>query len=281
MNNDIILFPEFEQLKLEVEKLRTELSMLVLERDSLLLIECKNIEAAYMLQLGSLEYKVYKAYCLYLRLKRKAVLIQSRVNRQERIDLIAIDCYLDEEFAEYQAHLDEQIRKMNEAIDRNNAKSLSQEDTAEIKKLYRSIVKALHPDLHPDFTEEKKELFHKAVTAYENGDLRTIQIISAMVIEDNISDFHIDAIESLRQERERLISLISSIRNDILVIKAKFPYTMKEILNDPSRVCSHKFLTNRPDCGIMKPWKSRFNNTKGLKNTFLSKEEMSVSPISK
>lgn len=240
MNNDIILFPEFEQLKLEVEKLRTELSMLVLERDSLLLIECKNIEAAYMLQLGSLEYKVYEAYCLYLRLKRKAELIQSRVNRQERIDLSAIDCYLDEEFAEYQAHLDEQIRKMNEAIDRNNAKSLSQEDTAEIKKLYRSIVKALHPDLHPDFTEEKKELFHKAVTAYENGDLRTIQIISAMVIEDNISDFHIDAIESLRQERERLISLLSSIRNDILVIKAKFPYTMKEILNDPSKLTARK-----------------------------------------
>ena len=240
MNSDIILFPEFEQLKLEIEKLRTELSMLVLERDSLLLIECKNIETAYMLQLGSLEYKVYEAYCLYLRLKRKAELIQVRINRQEQIDLNTIDSHLDEEFAEYQASLNEQIKKMNDAIERHNAKPLSQEDTAEIKKLYRSIVKTLHPDLHPDFTDEKKELFHNAVKAYENGDLRTIQIISAMVLENDISDFQSDAIESLRQERERLISLIASIRNDILTIKSKYPYSMKEIIYDPSKLAEKK-----------------------------------------
>lgn len=51
----MILFPDFEVLKKEVEKLRTELSMLFLERDDLLYQECKNIEMAYMLAIVALE----------------------------------------------------------------------------------------------------------------------------------------------------------------------------------------------------------------------------------
>ena len=54
----IIVFPEFTTLQAEVEELRTEISRLLLERDELRLVICKNIETAYMLALGSLEYKV-------------------------------------------------------------------------------------------------------------------------------------------------------------------------------------------------------------------------------
>lgn len=38
---DIILFPELQKLKDEVEKLRTELSMLMLEHDELRFVICK------------------------------------------------------------------------------------------------------------------------------------------------------------------------------------------------------------------------------------------------
>ena len=67
----VILFPEFITLKAEVEKLRTEISMLLLERDELRLVVCKNIETAYMLAVGSIEYKAYELHCKVLRLKRK------------------------------------------------------------------------------------------------------------------------------------------------------------------------------------------------------------------
>ena len=65
----MIVLPEFEELKKEVEKLRTELSMLVLERDELRFVICQNIEMEYMLRLGGLEYKAFEAQCTYLRLK--------------------------------------------------------------------------------------------------------------------------------------------------------------------------------------------------------------------
>ena len=40
---NVILFPDFEKLKNEVEKMRTELSMLLLERDELQFVICRNI----------------------------------------------------------------------------------------------------------------------------------------------------------------------------------------------------------------------------------------------
>ena len=44
VNNGIIVFPDFQKLKDDVERLRTELSMLMLERDELRFVICKNIE---------------------------------------------------------------------------------------------------------------------------------------------------------------------------------------------------------------------------------------------
>ncbi len=149
--SNVIVFPDFEKLKSEVEKMRTELSMLLLERDELQFVICKNIETEYMLKLGSIEYKAYEAQCAALRLKRKIELIQAKKNRQEKVIISAIEETLDNEFAEYQKQLDEQIDKMNDALKRSKADVLSDEDNKELKKLYRKIVKALHPDIRIGF----------------------------------------------------------------------------------------------------------------------------------
>ena len=47
-SDNVIVFPDFEKLKSEVEKMRTELSMLLLERDELQFVICKNIETEYL-----------------------------------------------------------------------------------------------------------------------------------------------------------------------------------------------------------------------------------------
>ena len=71
MADDIIIFPEFDKIKNEIERLRIELSMLLLERDELQFVICRNIEAKYTLEFGSIEYRAYEAQCTALRLKRK------------------------------------------------------------------------------------------------------------------------------------------------------------------------------------------------------------------
>lgn len=156
--NNIIPFPDFKKLKTEIEKMRIELSMLLLERDELQLVVCKNFEMTYLLLFGSLEYQLFETQCAVLRLKRKVELIQIHFNRQESIDLSVIDEQLIREFADYQRRLNEQLGKMNEALRRNQAEILSKEESMELKRLYRLVVKHLHLDLHPENTSEQIQL---------------------------------------------------------------------------------------------------------------------------
>lgn len=232
---NVIVFPDFEKLKNEVEKMRTELSMLLLERDELQFVICKNIETEYMLKLGSIEYKAYEAQCAALRLKRRIELIQAKKNRQEKVIISAIEETLDTEFAEYQKQLDEQINKMNDALKRSKAEVLTDEENKKLKKLYRKIVKALHPDINPDVSQAQVQLFDNAVSAYKNGDLGTLRIIGEMVGNNPLSEQHKDAMTQLVEERERLQGLLKSIRESIDNIKSEYPYTMKDILEDTEK----------------------------------------------
>ena len=236
----IILLPDYEKLKADVEKLRTELSMLVLERDELLLVECRNIEMAYMLAIGGLEYKAYEIECAILRLKRKAELIQAKKNRQEKIVLSKIEEVLDFEFVEYKAKLNEQVEKMNAALDRSNGEFLTDEENRELKRLYRVIVKALHPDLHPNLSDAKIMLFHNAVAAYENGDLNGLRIISAMVTEPALPEDQLDGLPLLIKEKERLFGLLQVTKDKIAEIKSEYPYIMKSLVQSPEKVEARK-----------------------------------------
>ena len=238
--NEIILNLEYENLKNELLKKRIELSMLVLQRDELKYVICKNIETKYMLELGSLEYCLYQSECIIMRLKRKVELIQMRINRQEKIDVSAIDKLLDEQFREYQQKLEEKIKKMNEAIERDNGEILTEQQVKELKKLYRAIVKALHPDLNPNVTKQQIKLFQNAVTAYKNGDLQTLRIINEMISNNHSEDDDTDSIEKMRNELIRLDRMISSINGDIEKIKFEYPYTMKDILFDKEQLNQRK-----------------------------------------
>ncbi len=230
MDNFLIIYPEFIALKAEIEKLHTELSMLLLERDNLRYVECKNIEMQYMLMFGSLEYKAYEMHCTMLRLKRKTELIQSKINRQEKVIIADIEKTLDDEFAEYKEKLNEQINKMNNALERSRGKILTDEESKELKTLYRTIVKSLHPDINPNVSEAQLELFRNAVAAYENGDLSSLQIIKEMVAEPVFPEYTENSMTLLKQEKERLDKCLNTIKEQIKDIKNSYPYTLKPII---------------------------------------------------
>lgn len=233
--NNIIIFPAYEELKSDIAKLRTELSMLATEKDELVFVECENIRMSYMLSLGALEYNAYKLECKILRLKRKIELVQTFINRQEKIDLKHIEDVLDREFAEYQEKLDQKIADMNKALARSKAEFLSEEDTAEIKKLYFRIVKALHPDLHPNQSEANMMLFHNAVNAYENGDLMALRVISEMIGNAEVLD-EPDGLKQMIKEKERLVELVAIVSEQITEIKNSVPYTLKEFIKDDETI---------------------------------------------
>lgn len=238
--DQVILFPDYELLKQEVEKLRTELSMLVLEKDELVLVEAKNLEMKYMLEIGATEYRAFEAQCAMLRLKRKAELIQSRKNRQEKVIIADIDRDIDEEYAEYQQKLNDMIEDMNRAIERSKEEVLSEEDRKELKKLYRRVIKELHPDMHPELDDGRKKLFFNAVDAYENGDLKTMRMIAEMTAEPAEPDGSADAMKTLAREKERLAGVLKDLKAGIEKIRSSYPFTVMQLLSDPEKISEKK-----------------------------------------
>ena len=236
----IALPAEYVRLREDVERLRAELLALLLERDELVHVTCRNIEMRYMLTLGALEYKAYELHCTVLRLKRKIEMIQARRNRQEKLVLSEIESALDDEFDAYRRRLDEQIHRMNAALERNRGKLLSKEDARELKRLYRAIVKALHPDLHPDADPAQARLFHNAVSAYENGDLNGLRLIGEMASAPVLPDRDEDGLVALEKEKERLTELLEAVREEIEGIKDEYPYILKSIVESPERTAAKR-----------------------------------------
>ena len=231
----IIEFPDDKKSRERIRELKKTLESLVFERNNLQYVVCENIKTEYLLTFGSLEYKIYKTYCTYLRLKRKKDMIQARKNRQEKIKIEEIDKKLDEEFADYKKKLDEKIGEINEALSRAKLEALSEEETKLLKKLYKNIVKKLHPDINPSVTDAEKELFYTATEAYKNGDLPSLQIIYDIVCSgDDIKDEDLSG-KSLDDEVERLEGLVGQIQDYINIIKSTPPYTWSIYLEDEKK----------------------------------------------
>ena len=232
---EIIEFPDDKKARERIKELKETLESLVFERDNIKLVVCENIKTKYLLTFGSLEYRIYEIYCKYLRLKRKRDMIQAKKNRQEKIKMEVIEDKLDEEFADYKRKLDEKIGEINEALSRAKCEVLSEEDTKHLKKLYKNIVKRLHPDINPSVTDAEKELFYHATEAYKDGDLSSLQIIYDIVCAgDDIEGGNLSS-KSLSDEVKRLEELVGQIQEDINLIKSTPPYVWKTYVEDEKK----------------------------------------------
>lgn len=241
---------QIEKLKAEIAALREILTTLVIERDHLLGVTCPEIEAAYLRELGGLEVEVFYARYEARMLKRVMELMRASINRNEHFDAETVFKTVREEEAQYRAFCDELHKKAAAAAAaaelqkqrQNGTEETSQEainKAALLKKLYRRIVKEMHPDLHPDQDEATRDLFKKANAAYEQGDLKTLQEIAAMLDGETPEDKE-QLLASLKAERDQLLAMVKAIREEIDAIKHRYPYTKKAVLDDKERLTAEK-----------------------------------------
>lgn len=232
---EIIEFPDDKRTREKIQKLKKTLEDLVFERDNLKFVICENIKTEYMLTFGSLEYRIYKSYCKYLRLKRKRDMIQAKKNRQEKIIIEDIDTKLDEEFCDYKKKLDEKVEEINDALERSKGEILSDEDSKFLKKTYKNIVKKLHPDINPSVTKAEKELFYHATEAYKDGDLASLEIIYDIVCKGEDKEDEALSLKYPEEEVKRLEDLVNQVEDNIDLIKSIPPYTWKILLEDEKK----------------------------------------------
>ena len=114
-------------------------------------------------------------------------------------------------------------------------------DAAYLKNLYRKIVKAMHPDQHPNQSEREKELFKKAIAAYHDGDLETLEKIYSMIENEPApNDSEATTIEKLIREKQRLLLIIRQTQASIKNILSRFPFTERETLRDPEKLSAQQ-----------------------------------------
>ena len=163
--NGLVPNPEEQALQETVARLRASLTALLLQKDELLLIQCKRVESLYLRRFGALELKLYEAWCDCLRAKKKAKLIRVCRNRRQAVDVEQIEARLEEELSVYRQQLEQRSSRVFGALRSGEGSGLTSRGVKELKNLYRQAVKALHPDLHPGEEEARSRILQQAMRA--------------------------------------------------------------------------------------------------------------------
>lgn len=109
----------------------------------------------------------------------------------------------------------------------------------ELKRLYRMIMKKLHPDANPNATEKDKALLLKAQKAYAEGDLETLREIAEQLDDTDITEKYSDNpddLAKLRELRAKLAEKVEVLMAHIDEIKNSFPYNEKDFLANEEAV---------------------------------------------
>ena len=165
MSQIVIKHPKVEDLQRELERLRQRSSELYLKVEYMQFEEKPALYSLYETQIGKLEFEEFQVKVEIQLLSYEAKLIQAYINRNERID----DKRIAEQIKFAQENYKAELKEKEEVIKAGQAyltsTALSIEESTELRELYRTIAKNLHPDPHPDLDQRHKDLSLKAVSA--------------------------------------------------------------------------------------------------------------------
>ena len=106
----------------------------------------------------------------------------------------------------------------------------------ELKRLYRQIVKRLHPDVHPNPTDREKDLLNRANKAYKEGDLEAMRRIWEELAGTEQAEESFEDTEEGRAKLRELVKLLRKrcavLEEEIRQIRISFPYKFKALLDD-------------------------------------------------
>ena len=178
-DHPIQLHPEVRRLADENGLLRDELVRLLTDLDDLVQTVKPNLLAFYQTKIGLWELRALTAQFEIARLKRKIELVQACLNRGGRPDLAEIEARLELDALAWQMKLKEAQERIQAAESRLQH-LLSPVEDRELKTLYCTLVRKLHPDVNPNFTENHKRLWQRVQSAYVRGDLTEMRALALL-----------------------------------------------------------------------------------------------------
>lgn len=208
---DMIELPRVKELKASIAALRQSVAEAICTKEYLLHVKGKEIEMADRLAYGDLEIDIIEARCRTLVLTRERARILAGKTTAGKI----AEAQMDEILAQWEGEL---ARKKALLAEARTWKAWPAAKEKELNGLMISIIKVLHPDLHPEHGEEM--LMAKAVAAFREGDEKALRHM-----EDEICRKE-KALPSagLLEEEKRLKQLLDDYKTKIKAIRQRPPF---------------------------------------------------------
>lgn len=226
---------ESEALSKELELARKEFLELFTRHKEMVDEEAVVLASLYYQKLGQFRYELLTKQTEASRLKMKMQLIQAAINRDEIPDLMGIELELNSKLAHYYEEIANQAANI-ETAQKVLASLIPLEEAAKLKELFRLLCKKLHPDLNPNQSEEKSELFIRVKAAYDLQDLAELQKILLYLKEGVEASPVLVAGEVIRQRIHHLKEQIASLKFKISQLENTFPFDVKQLIEDEQAI---------------------------------------------
>jgi Skp family chaperone for outer membrane proteins len=231
MHDSLIPDPYTQQLRRDCEILVAQLATLFTEHEVLTTTILPNILADYQMKLGAPELEKFTLQVEVRRLKKKIALMQEALNHGSQPEIAKIEERLETLFKEWQEQLHMQEQKLEEAQAR--LKNLGTEEfSAEIRTLYRELVRRLHPDITHRDNEREAMLLQRAMAAYRLSDVEELRALKLLLDSSGAVELSTQTDELLRQ-KELLQNRIETMLLKISEIKNGDVFNLAEKLESP------------------------------------------------
>lgn len=255
--------PDWVNLREICEALRSQIATALAERH---VLEASRtvVLGRYAEAFGERMTRLHELEIEAARLKREIELIQANLNAGREIDFDGIQDTLEAEFAEWQSKLEDEAREMEKqraVLDH----LLDPETSRELRRLYRVLVRRLHPDLNPDQSEASVELWHQVRLAHDFRDLGELQALDTLTNDDD-AGVPADSADSLRSFEAKLREQLENALQKMADLRKTWPFDQLPLLNDKVATVDRqteldgRIEAARALCGDRRTWLNQLLN---------------------
>ncbi|NEG69467.1 hypothetical protein F6S87_02280 [Bifidobacterium sp. BRDM6] len=196
------------------------------------------VRADYALKIGVWETRLVETSLEAAREKRRFALLQTLVNQGSTLDehhLRAVEAQLVAEYQQWIESLEQQRKILTQLLDqRAESSMLKPDDARKVNKLFRTLARRLHPDLHPG-DARRAEYYRMAQAALANGDLTALEslvVLTASQADD--PDYGTFSDDELAHEIEMMQAKIEELGHRVDELLNTPPLAYREQLGDPA-----------------------------------------------
>jgi len=220
---------ENKELTRKLEALHLEFIELFTRHKDMVENESVVLTSLYLEKLGRIQLELLEKQTEASRLKMTMKMIQAAINRDEKPDLKAIELEIQARLQNYYVQIQAQSAAIDEAR-KVLSHLISEEETQELKEIFRVLCKRLHPDLNPNQTEDEKDLFIKVKAAYDLQRLSDLQDILLYLDDSDKEKLVLISGDEKVVRIKHLENQVSSLKLKIDQLKQSFPFSIEELI---------------------------------------------------